>query len=329
MKAVPFFLLLALMGCSESSNKTSKNVSSRLPEESPVIVLHGGAGSMTKEGFGDSLTQAYEMALDTALQIGWSILKDGGDAIEAVEKTIVYMENNPLFNAGKGSVLNSIGEVENDASIMNGSNLAAGAVAGVQGVKNPIVAARLVKDSTKHVLLAGTGAMKFLDEQGVEKVLPEYYMTPKRKKDRMKILNSHKHGTVGVAALDKNGNLAAGTSTGGMHKKKFGRVGDSPIIGAGTYADNATCAISCTGHGEYFIKNAVAYDMSAQLAYTNKSIEEAAHHIIHEKLKGQNAKGGLIGVDRNGNVVMDFNTDGMFRAFQNTEERKVEMFGKN
>lgn len=321
-------LLLVLMGCGNSNDKTPKSPSPQLSTEGPVIVLHGGAGSVTRERLGDSLTHAYQMALDTALQIGWNILKNGGEAIDAVEKTIVYMENNPLFNAGKGSVLNSVGEVENDASIMNGSNLAAGAVAGIKGVKNPIVAARLVKDSTKHVLLSGSGAMKFLNEQGVEKVEPDYFMTPKRKKDRAKILNSHKHGTVGVAALDKNGNLAAGTSTGGMHKKKFGRVGDSPIIGAGTYADNATCAISCTGHGEYFIKNAVAYDMSAQLTYTNKTIQEAAHHIIHEKLKGQKALGGLIGVDRDGNVVMDFNTEGMFRAYQNSEERKVEMFGE-
>ncbi|MCB0737176.1 MAG: isoaspartyl peptidase/L-asparaginase [Bacteroidetes bacterium] len=322
-------LSFCIFSCSE--NKPTETVSEietseKLVSSKPVIVLHGGAGSVTRDHISDSLAQAYESSLNEALQIGWRILEQGGSSLEAVEQTIRFLENDPLYNAGKGSVLNAQGIVENDASIMDGASLQAGAIAGVYGLKNPISAARLVKDSTSHVLLAGTGAYKFAKESGLELVDQDYFLTPIRLKDKIEILKENKHGTVGVAAIDKNGNLAAGTSTGGMHKKKFGRVGDSPIIGAGTYANNNTCAVSCTGHGEFFIKNAVAYDMHALMEYKGYTVQQAAQEIIQDKLVKQKALGGLIAVDKNGNVAMEFNTPGMFRAYKNENEQHVAMF---
>ncbi|MGB0431761.1 MAG: isoaspartyl peptidase/L-asparaginase family protein [Bacteroidia bacterium] len=283
----------------------------------PAIVLHGGAGWITKESMQNGLEQQYKNALDSAITIGYILLDSGASALVAVEKTINYLENHPLFNAGKGAVLNAEGNAELDASIMDGSNLNAGGVAGVKTVKNPISLARMVKDSTKHVLLCRDGAEDFAVKMKLEPMEPEYFITPKTREAREKrIKNLHKMGTVGCVAIDVNGNIAAGTSTGGMDKKQFGRIGDSPLIGAGTYANNKTCGVSCTGHGEYFIKNAVAYDLSAQIEYLGKTAPEAANQIIHRKLAQQDAKGGLIALDKNGNVAISFNTPGMFWAYK-------------
>ena len=291
----------------------------------PVIVIHGGAGNISRDNIPDSVATLYTEALNEALAIGNSILINDGTALEAVEAAIKIMEDNPLFNAGKGSVLNMKGEVENDASIMDGTTLEAGAVSGVQGVKNPISLARLVKDSTKHVMLSGKGANQFASEMNVDTASQDYFITKRRRAYYQKLINK-KFGTVGCVALDNDGNIAAGTSTGGMMMKKWGRIGDSPIIGAGTYANSHFAGVSCTGHGEYFITNVVAYDIIALMEYKQLSLEEAAEYVILEKLESQDAKGGLIALDKDGNVVMEFNTAGMFRAYQTQDTSVVEMF---
>jgi len=291
----------------------------------PVIVIHGGAGNISRDNIPDSVATLYTEALNEALAIGNSILINDGTALEAVEATIKIMEDNPLFNAGRGSVLNMKGEVENDASIMDGTTLEAGAVSGVQGVKNPISLARLVKDSTKHVMLSGKGANQFASEMNVDTASQDYFITKRRRAYYQKLINK-KFGTVGCVALDNDGNIAAGTSTGGMMMKKWGRIGDSPIIGAGTYANSHFAGVSCTGHGEYFITNVVAYDIIALMEYKQLSLEEAAEYVILEKLESQDAKGGLIALDKDGNVVMEFNTAGMFRAYQTQDTSVVEMF---
>ncbi len=310
----------------------------------PVIVIHGGAGTITPETMDSQKVKSYEAALTEALVTGYEILSNGGSSLDAVEKTINVMEDNPLFNSGKGAVFNDRGEFELDASIMRGDNLQAGAAAGVRRTKNPISLARLVMEKSPHVLLAGKGADLFAEKNGLETVDNSYFRTPERKaqwqkieQERAKIKaeeqekekeHGDKFGTVGCVALDKNGNLAAGTSTGGMSLKKFGRVGDSPIIGAGTYADNATCAVSCTGHGEYFIRYAVAYDISALMKYKNYSLKNAAREVIMNKLKKAGGSGGIIAVDRNGNIVLIFNTKGMFRGYMKEKGKPVvKMFG--
>lgn len=294
----------------------------------PVIVIHGGAGNISRENIPDSVAALYSEALNEALAVGNTILINDGSALEAVEATIKIMEDNPLFNAGKGSVLNMKGEVENDASIMDGTTLEAGAVSGVQGIKNPISLARLVKDSTKHVMLSGKGAYQFGSEMQVETEPQEYFITERRRAYYQKLLDK-KFGTVGCVALDNDGNIAAGTSTGGMMMKKWGRVGDSPIIGAGTYANSHFAGVSCTGHGEYFIKNVVAYDVIALMEYNGMTLDEATSYIIQEKLAAQEAEGGLIALDRHGNVSMEFNTSGMFRGYQNPDTTVVQLFETN
>lgn len=259
----------------------------------------------------------YYAALDSALTIGNEILSSGKEAIEAVTAVICYLENNPLFNAGVGASCTTEGTFELDASIMDGRDLSAGAVAGVQYIKNPIMAALAVKNKSPHVLMVGTGAEDFAREHQVEVVSDNmYFATPRTLKwiEELKA-ESEKNGTVGCVALDKNGNLAAGTSTGGTLNKLKGRIGDTPVIGAGTYADNSSCAVSCTGHGEYFIRHVVAYNLSARLKYLNEDIEEAAHHIIHEELNPQAGIGGLIAIDKQGNFTLPFNSPGMFRGF--------------
>lgn len=305
-----------------------KNIYSNKELSLPVLVIHGGAGSITKDRFNDKLEEAYRNALDSAVTIGYEILMAGGSSIECVEKTINFLEDHPLFNSGKGAVLTAEGNVELDASIMDGSNLMAGAVAGVTNVKNPISLAQLVKDSTKHVLLKGRGAEAFAAKMNFQSVETEYFITPKTRALREERLSRmDKMGTVGCVAMDKAGNIAAGTSTGGMDNKQYGRIGDSPIIGAGTYANNLTCGVSCTGHGEYFIKNAVAYDMSARVEYKGESVKDAASFIIGEKLLSQQARGGLIAIDHNGEIAIEFNTMGMFWASQRAGElAKVGMF---
>ncbi len=294
--------------------------------EHPIIVIHGGAGYILKENFSKDKIALYENSLEKVLNAGYKLLDQGVPVIDVVSLTIQLLENDSLFNAGKGSVLNAKGMVENDASIMDGRTLNAGAVASVSNVKNPIELAKFVMDSTKHVMLSGNGASVFADKMGVIRVGQTYYMTNKRRKQRDEILRENKkYGTVGCVVRDKNGNIAAGTSTGGMHKKKWGRIGDSPIIGAGTYANNQYAGISCTGHGEYFIRNAVAYDLIARMKYANQNMTDAAHQILHEVLRQQGGKGGMIGIDKDGNVLMDFNTNGMFRGFKKGVE-KTQVF---
>lgn len=304
-----------------------------------AIVIHGGAGNITKENLSPEKVKIYRAALDSALVIGENILKNGGSSLDAVEKTINYLENNPLFNAGKGAVFTHEGKNEMDASIMDGKTLNAGAVGGVTVVKNPITAARAVMEKSEHVLLTGAGANQFAKEQGLEIVAPVYFFTQKRWDYLQKVIEGEKKktgvigdfsdskfGTVGCVALDKNGHLAAGTSTGGMTNKRYNRIGDSPIIGAGTYADDSTCGVSCTGHGEFFIRYAVAHDISARMAYLNERVEEAADFVINNKLKKVGGSGGVIAIDKDGNIAMPFNTGGMFRAWAKEGKRKVLIF---
>ncbi|GBD89397.1 isoaspartyl peptidase precursor [bacterium BMS3Abin04] len=296
------------------------------------LVIHGGAGNIRKDIFTKEQEQKYENKLREALLTGYSILEKGGSSVDAVEKTIQILEDSPLFNAGKGAVFTNAGTNEMDASIMDGKTLNAGAVAGVRHIKNPISLARLVMDRSPHVLLAGLGAEEFAKEMGVNLVDTSYFFTESRWKSLQRIKEKNalkkskgqsfinldkpdKFGTVGCAALDKYGNLAAGTSTGGMTNKMYGRIGDSPIIGAGTYANNKTCAVSATGHGEYFIRNVIAYDISAQMEYRHISLKRAAENDIMQKLVKQNAEGGVIAIDKLGNIVTTFNTKGMFRGF--------------
>ena len=304
-----------------------------------TLVVHGGSGMITKENMRPEAEENYIGALNRALDAGEDILESGGSAIEAVTRTIVYLEDNPLFNAGRGAVFNHNGQNELDASIMDGISQRAGSVASVTNVKNPILAARAVMEKTEHVMLIGSGAEQFSREQGLEMVDPWYFFTESRWNALQRILDTklemteldhdaeEKHGTVGAVALDAHGNLAAGTSTGGMTNKRYNRVGDSPIIGAGAYADNAACAISCTGHGEFFIRYAVAFDIFAQMIYGNKTLSEAADFIIHHKLTSKGGNGGIIAVDTGGHVAMTFNTSGMYRGFTRPGERQVRIFG--
>ena len=288
--------------------------------EKPVqrfgLAIHGGAGTITRENMSAEKDAAYRAELTAALKTGYAILDNGGSSLDAVEATIRVMEDSPLFNAGKGAVFTGAGTNELDASIMDGSTHKAGAVAGVKTVKNPISAARKVMEETWHVLLAGAGADAFAEEQGLEIVPNSYFHTERRFKALMKAKEKEmeKHGTVGCIALDKNGNLAAGTSTGGMTNKRWGRVGDSPIVGAGTYASNETCGVSGTGQGEYFIRGSIAFDIAAQMEYKEKSVQDAAQAVI-DKLTARGGTGGVIVMDVKGNLAMPFNTEGMYRGF--------------
>jgi beta-aspartyl-peptidase (threonine type) len=275
-----------------------------------------------------SLEKQYKEALTVALHTGKKILAEGGTALDAVEMTIRVMEDNPLFNAGKGAVFTHEGKNELDASIMDGSNLAAGAVAAVTNIKNPIRAARMVMSRSPHVLLTGAGASQFAKEQGLEIVAPSYFYTQRRWNELQEILKKEKNGTVGCCALDRHGNLAAGTSTGGMDNKRYNRIGDTPIIGAGTYANNATCAISATGHGEYFIRWTVAHDISALMEYKGMSIQDAADLVVNKKLVKAGGSGGVIGLDRKGSIAMMFNSEGMFRAFATADGKEAVLIFK-
>jgi L-asparaginase / beta-aspartyl-peptidase len=313
-----FVMLIALGGIIVGMvNLRPKHISPVVAKARPeyLLVIHGGAGDITRAQLPDSVAAQYYDALHAALIIGHRILDSGGSSLDAVEAVVRYMEDCPLFNAGRGAVFTSEGKHELDASVMDGATGMAGAVAGVTTVKNPVSAARAVMERSPHVMLTGMGADLFAEEQGLEIVDPSWFFTQerydgwKRSKEQM-----DKKGTVGAVALDKRGNLAAATSTGGMSMKRYGRVGDAPVIGAGTFASNATCGVSCTGHGEYFIRNAVAYDLSARMAYKRTSLRDAAHQILHGTLKQQGGTGGLIAIDKAGNYVMDFNTKGMFRG---------------
>ncbi len=285
-----------------------------------VLVIHGGAGTILKKNMTPEKEKEYLDKMSEALTVGSMILKEGGTSLDAVTKTIMVMENSPLFNAGKGAVFTAEGVNEMDASIMDGRDLNAGAIAGVRHIKNPILAARAVMEETNHVLLVGEGAEEIARSNGIELVDSSYFFTENRWNSYLKARDKiEKHGTVGAVALDKYGNLAAATSTGGMTYKMKGRVGDSPIIGAGTYADNNTCAVSATGHGEYFIRNVVAYDISALMKYKGLSLQQAADEVIMKKLKSQNAEGGIVAVDKDGNIAMTFNSAGMYRGYITSE----------
>ncbi|MCF6269969.1 MAG: isoaspartyl peptidase/L-asparaginase [Melioribacteraceae bacterium] len=338
LKTISLFLFLIsiilVFWCSDSTHKSSD---AEIPSKPFGIVIHGGAGNMERANYSVEQIAAYKERLNAALTKGYSVLENGGTALDAVEQTIIVLENSPLFNAGKGAVFTNNGLNELDAAIMDGSNLNAGAVAGVTTIKNPIKLARAVMEKSKHVMMIGKGAEIFAAEQNIEIVDPSYFRTEERWKALQKIkmheqnkdesyLNNnydYKFGTVGCAALDINGNLAAGTSTGGMTNKKYGRVGDVPIIGAGTYANNNTCALSATGHGEFFIRNVVTHDISALMEYKNLSLKEAANEVVMKKLVQQKGGGGVIGIDKAGNITMPFNTKGMFRGFKTSDGKSV------
>jgi beta-aspartyl-peptidase (threonine type) len=298
-----------------------------------AMVIHGGAGVMSKEKMTNDAQVKYEATLNEALELGDKMLKEGATATEVVVKVINILEDSPLFNAGKGAVFTHKGKVELDASIMDGQKLKAGAVAGVRDIKNPICAAREVMVNSEHVFLSGKGASEFAKEQGLEMVRNKYFYTDARKesleqllKQERKRTSSDNTGTVGCVVSDSYGNLCAGTSTGGMTNKRYGRIGDTPVIGAGTYANNKTCAVSCTGHGEYYIRLGFARDISALMEYKNLTVEEACKTEI-AKLTELNGTGGVIAIDNNGNIAMEFNTSGMFRGYiKSTGEKEVAIF---
>jgi L-asparaginase / beta-aspartyl-peptidase len=292
-----------------------------------AIVIHGGAGYATPEKLGEEGERAYLNAMDSALQIGLSVLESGGESVDAVEQAIMYLEDNPLFNAGKGAALTSEGIAELDASIMQGKNLNAGAVTGLTDVRNPVTVARRVMDSSVHVMFSGPGATKFAKSQGLEIVPPEFFITEKSKRSLESALKADKFGTVGCVAMDQYGNLCAGTSTGGITNKKHGRVGDVPVIGAGTYAKNGVAGVSCTGQGEYFIRVAAAKEVIALMEYKEYSAEVAAREVIFEQVEALGASGGIIVLDHHGEAAMVFNTSAMFRAYGNSNgDRTVKIF---
>jgi beta-aspartyl-peptidase (threonine type) len=288
-----------------------------------AIVVHGGAGVITRDRLSPEAETEYRSMMQAAIDTGAAILSKGGTALDAVEHTIWVLENSPLFNAGKGAVFTHEGRNELDAAIMDGSNMAAGAVAGVTDIRNPISAARKVMEKSPHVMLTGKGASEFAAEQGLEIVDPSYFYTDARYRELQRALEKDKHGTVGCVALDMNGDLAAGTSTGGMTDKRYNRVGDAPIIGAGTYARNQTCAVSATGHGEYFIRYTVAHDISALMEYKSLSLDSAARLVVKDKLVIAGGTGGVISVDGKGNISMPFNTEGMYRGYKTSEGKNA------
>ncbi|MDG4946414.1 isoaspartyl peptidase/L-asparaginase [Weeksellaceae bacterium KMM 9713] len=306
-------------------------------QEKYVLVIHGGAGSISKENVSSAEAKAYKAKLEEALKAGYAEIQQGKTSLDAVTAAIMVMENSPLFNAGKGAVFTHDGRNELDASIMDGKTEDAGAVAGITNVKNPILAARAVMDHSPHVMLSREGVEKFAYEQGLEIVSPVYFWTEDRFKSLQNILEKEekkdlsaidkeypdwKFGTVGAVALDKEGNIAAGTSTGGMINKKWARIGDSPIIGAGTYA-NKEVGVSSTGWGEFYIRSVAAYDVAARMMYANQSVDESVAAVLSH-IADLGGNGGMIALDKNGNVAMDFNTSGMFRGTV-THDGKIEV----
>ena len=302
-----------------------------------TIAIHGGAGTILKEDMTPELEQAYLSGLQNALDISYAVLEEGGSAVNAIKAALVILEDNILFNAGRGAVFTKKGVQEMDAAIMDGIDLSAGAVAGVRSVRNPIELAVEVMRNSNHVFLSGKGANDFAIKQGV-KLEPDEYFYSQFRYDQWKairdsdnysldhthhhleeLLRDKKFGTVGAVACDINGNVAAATSTGGMTNKKYGRIGDSPLIGAGTYANNKTCAISCTGHGEIFIRSVAAYDVSCLMEYKNMSLNDAMQLVVNEKLVAMNGEGGMIGVDAQGNASLVFNSAGMYRGVKNNQ----------
>lgn len=325
LKKLSLILLLSVAGSAFAQDKNTKY----------VLVMHGGAGTILKKNMTAEKEVAYRAAMTKALQTGYDALRSGKSSLDAVEVAIHVLEDSPLFNAGKGAVFTHEGKNEMDAAIMDGKTLKAGAIAGVTVIRNPISAARAVMDKSEHVMMAGKGAEDFAKQAGLTIVDPSYFYTEDRwkglqqalKQDSMKTVLDHdkkalkletinrdfKFGTVGAVALDNAGNLAAGTSTGGMTNKRYGRIGDAPIIGAGTYANNATAGVSGTGWGEYYIRTVLAYDLSAMMAYQKLSVEQASKQVI-AKMGKLGGDGGLIALDKNGHVAMEFNTAGMYRG---------------
>lgn len=340
-RSIVFFALAA----SASPAVMAAEAQAQEPSDEWAIAVHGGAGTARREDVGSDRERQFREKLTEALSAGGEILAAGGSALDAVETAIRIMEDSPLFNAGKGAVFTHDGSNELDASIMDGATLEAGAVASVQHVKNPITLARRVMDSSPHVLMGGAGAEEFALEQGIELVPKSYFFTESRWRSLQQALEAEQSadarggtgggtaiegganagpagagelgaaGTVGVVALDMNGDLAAGTSTGGRTNKRYGRIGDSPIVGAGTYADNDACAVSGTGHGEFFITNAVAYDICARVRYLDETIGDAADYVVMGVLVEQSADGGVIAMDPDGDVAMPFNTSAMLRGY--------------
>ena len=307
----------------------------------PGIAIHGGAGTILRSSLSVEKEQQYTGALREALNAGYNILKQGGSALDAVETAVVNMEDCPLFNAGRGSVYNSTGRHEMDASIMWGKDISAGAVALVKNVKNPVALARAIMEKSENVFLSGEGAEEFAHKMNLPFEPDSYFNSDFRFEQWQEANKSEgtfldhnvqvngsdkKFGTVGAVALDTNGNLAAATSTGGMTNKRFGRVGDSPIIGAGTYANNNTCAISCTGHGELFIRSVVAYDISCLMEYKGLTLEQACNEVVRKKLVALKGEGGLIAIDKNGNIQMPFNSEGMYRAMKSSDTELVAIY---
>ncbi len=300
-----------------------------------TLVIHGGAGTISKSNITAEQESAFLAALEDALKAGFSLLKNDATALDAVRAAVVSLEDCILFNAGRGSVFGKDGRQEMDASIMDGKTLMAGAVAAVRNVRNPIELAYTIMAKSQHVMLNGGGAYEFAVQQGLA-IEPDDYFFSQFRYDQWKemqgtdtvaldhsvTIKDKKFGTVGAVALDKHGNIAAATSTGGMTNKQFGRIGDSPIIGAGTYANNKTCAISCTGHGEPFIRAVTAYDVSCLIEYKGLSLQEAMHIVVHDKLLKIDGEGGMIGVDTKGNAAMVFNSEGMYRGVMNAEGKK-------
>ena len=319
LRIITSILVFLIISCSEKNQG--------VPIKQPIaIVVHGGAGTILKKNMSDEKEKKYKSKLEEALRTGYQVLQNGGTSLDAVEQTIIILEDSPLFNAGKGAVFTHDERNELDASIMEGSNLKAGAVAGVTHIKNPIRAARAVMEKSEHVLLAREGAEQFALLQKLDTVSPAYFFTEKRAKSLKRAKKEEKFGTVGCVALDQNGNIAAGTSTGGMTNKKWCRIGDSPIIGAGTYANNSTCGVSSTGWGEYFIRGVVAHDISAMMEYGGKSLKESANHVIHHKLTELGGTGGIIALDQKGNIAMEFNTEGMYRAFMTEDSSIISIY---
>jgi beta-aspartyl-peptidase (threonine type) len=330
-----FLCFLVLLFCANETLQAQPAIKGDMSKI--TLVIHGGAGTITRKNMTPEKEKAYQEALKQALQAGYAVLKKGGTSMDAIEATIHIMEESPLFNAGKGAVFTNDGKNELDASVMDGKTLKAGAVAGITVVKSPITLARTVMEASEHVMMAGKGAEQFAHERGLEIVDPSYFYTETRfkqlnkAKEEEKVQLDHsgdkgsldeniftegnKFGTVGAVALDAYGNLAAGTSTGGMTNKRWGRIGDAPVIGAGTYANNQTCAVSATGHGEFFIRSVVAYDISALMEYKGISLKQAADEVVMKKLVQRGGEGGIIAVDAKGNVAMPFNSEGMYRGY--------------
>ncbi len=303
-----------------------------------TLAIHGGAGTILKDDMTPELEKAYAEGLQIALDAGFAVLEEGGTAVNAVKAALVVLEDNILFNAGRGSVFTKKGLQEMDAAIMDGFDLSAGAVSGVRNVRNPIELAAEVMRNSNHVFLSGKGANDFAIKQGIKLEPDEYFFSQFRydqwkairdsdnysldhtHQDIEELMRDKKFGTIGAAACDKNGNIAAATSTGGMTNKKYGRIGDSPLIGCGTYANNKTCAISCTGHGEIFIRAVAAYDVSCLIEYKNMNLEEAMNYVVNKKLVSLGGEGGMIGVNAQGNYAMIFNSAGMYRAVKTSED---------